>query len=310
MPVQSTIDYYRILGVPPNATAEEIRRSFRRLVLLLHPDKNPDRSERSERRIRELIEAYEVIGDREKRRAFDVEFGRRKSDSRQRASGRAGKGESGKVPEETLFFFRKSDPNAYALRVLYFLVNGRGPEAVPLLTQLEERWGAGFLRQELERGDYLDCLFLLGEYHLGRREYVAAFRRIRAFWLHDRNSRFPRHYLDAVVTHLKDLYLRRLPQSMAPSEAIEALREAADLDLSARERVRLERVLGELRAKLPREAPADEAGAARNGNGRGEGAGNGKGPAHGAGTARGGDKEAPGGGKRERTRGASRNGAR
>lgn len=230
MQVQSVfIDYYRVLEVPPSASAQEIRRSFRRLVLRAHPDKNPERIEWSERRMRELIRAYEVIGDYEKRRRFDAEYKQRR---RTHAEPR----------ESQLFFFRKSDPGAYALRILYYLLNRRGREAVPLLQSLEALHGPGFLAEQLDRGDYLDCLFLLGEFHLERREYLKALKRLRAFYLHERDARYPRHYLEVVVTHLKDLYLRKLPQTLEPSEALRHLREARELRLGRRDRLTLARV--------------------------------------------------------------------
>jgi hypothetical protein len=115
---------------------------------------------------------------------------------------------------------------------------------------MEARQGSGFLHDELDRGDYLDCLFLLGEYHLENRQYLEALNRMRAFYLHERNARYPRHYIDSVVAHLKDLYLRKLPQSLPPREALFLLQEALDLDLRPRDRSVLERVTEDLRRKI------------------------------------------------------------
>jgi curved DNA-binding protein CbpA len=237
-PAHAFLDYYRILEVNPTASLQEIRRSFRRLVLKVHPDKNPERTEWSERRIRELIEAYEVIGDDEKRRRFDVEYRLRS------------KTVTPPPPRERdFFFFKKSDPNACAHRILYFLLHGRGDEAIPLLSRLEGRRGPGFLRDELDRSDYLDCLFLLGEYHLGKREYRQALGRLRAFYLHERNTRYPRHYIDAVVAHLKDLYLRKLPHILPPQEALSLLEEAIDLKLGKKEQSLFVKLAEDLRAR-------------------------------------------------------------
>ena len=244
MPARPFVDYYRILEVPPSASLQEIRRSFRRLVLQAHPDKNPDHTEWSERRIRELIQAYEVVGDSEKRGLFDVEYKLKKRSAPQ------------KPRESEFFFFKKSDPGALALRILYYLLHGRGREAVPLLLRMEAKHGDRFLADKLDRGDYLDCLFLLGEYFLGQREYRSALDRMRAFYLHERNARYPRHYLDAVVAHLKDLYLKKIPQSLPPEEALTRLEEAADLQMGARERALFARVAEELRARLPRTGAA------------------------------------------------------
>ena len=62
-------DYYRVLGVPKDASAEDIKRARRKLARKYHPDvsKEPDAAER----MKEVNEAYEVLGDAEKRAAYD-----------------------------------------------------------------------------------------------------------------------------------------------------------------------------------------------------------------------------------------------
>lgn len=63
-------DYYMILGVEKNATEEDIKRSYRRLAMRYHPDKNPgDKS--AEEKFKEASEAYEVLRDPEKREIYD-----------------------------------------------------------------------------------------------------------------------------------------------------------------------------------------------------------------------------------------------
>ncbi len=63
-------DYYKILGVDRKASKEEIKKSYRKLALKYHPDRNPG-DKQSEEKFKELNEAYQVLGDSEKRAHYD-----------------------------------------------------------------------------------------------------------------------------------------------------------------------------------------------------------------------------------------------
>ena len=63
-------DYYQILNINREATEEEIKKAYRRLALHYHPDRNP-MNEEAEEKFKEISEAYDVLGDVEKRRAYD-----------------------------------------------------------------------------------------------------------------------------------------------------------------------------------------------------------------------------------------------
>ena len=63
-------DYYKILGVEKNATADEIRKAYRKLATKYHPDKNPG-DKNAETKFKEINEAKQVLSDSEKRKLFD-----------------------------------------------------------------------------------------------------------------------------------------------------------------------------------------------------------------------------------------------
>ncbi len=63
-------DYYKILGVEKDASDNDIKKAYRKLCLIHHPDKNPD-DESAEERFKDVSEAYETLSDQEKRDRYD-----------------------------------------------------------------------------------------------------------------------------------------------------------------------------------------------------------------------------------------------
>lgn len=63
-------DYYKVLGLDKNASAEEIKKTYRKLAKKYHPDANPG-NKASEEKFKEISEAYEVLGDKDKRAKYD-----------------------------------------------------------------------------------------------------------------------------------------------------------------------------------------------------------------------------------------------
>jgi len=68
-----TMDYYSTLGLRPDSSAEEIKKVYRKLAMQYHPDRNGGNPE-SEERLKEINEAYQILGDEEKRRIYDLQY--------------------------------------------------------------------------------------------------------------------------------------------------------------------------------------------------------------------------------------------
>lgn len=64
-------DYYEVLGVSKDASADELKKAYRKLAMKWHPDRNPDNQEEASEKFKEASEAYEVLSDGEKRARYD-----------------------------------------------------------------------------------------------------------------------------------------------------------------------------------------------------------------------------------------------
>jgi DnaJ-class molecular chaperone len=65
-------DYYQVLGVAKGASEKDIKSAYRRLARKWHPDANPKDPKAAEEKFKEIAEAYEVLGDSDKRKKYDV----------------------------------------------------------------------------------------------------------------------------------------------------------------------------------------------------------------------------------------------
>ncbi|OMO51648.1 hypothetical protein CCACVL1_29664 [Corchorus capsularis] len=66
------VDYYNILRVGRNATEEDLKKSYKRLAMKWHPDKNPVNKKEAEAKFKQISEAYDVLSDPQKRQIYDL----------------------------------------------------------------------------------------------------------------------------------------------------------------------------------------------------------------------------------------------
>ncbi|CAN5563715.1 molecular chaperone DnaJ [soil metagenome] len=87
-------DYYDTLGVPKNASDEDIKKAYRKLAMKHHPDRNQGDSKGSEEKFKEAKEAYEMLSDAQKRAAYD-QYGHAGVDPNMRGGGPGAEGFGG-----------------------------------------------------------------------------------------------------------------------------------------------------------------------------------------------------------------------
>ncbi|MCM2252053.1 MAG: DnaJ domain-containing protein, partial [Ramlibacter sp.] len=87
-------DYYEVLGVPKNASDDEIKKAYRKLAMKYHPDRHQGEDKAAEAKFKEAKEAYEMLSNPEKRSAYD-QFGHAGVDPNMRGAGPGGEGFGG-----------------------------------------------------------------------------------------------------------------------------------------------------------------------------------------------------------------------
>src|SRR6516164_6474155 len=63
-------DFYQLLGVPKNASAEDLKKAYRKLAMQFHPDRNAG-DKAAEQKFKDISEAYDILKDDQKRAAYD-----------------------------------------------------------------------------------------------------------------------------------------------------------------------------------------------------------------------------------------------
>src|SRR5262245_22801122 len=116
MPTDIAVDYYEVLQVNPSADLDTIHRVYRLLAQRFHPD---NRETGNEARFRELSEAYQVLGDPERRARYDVTYHQQRKDRWRLVSGGAQSEDDFAIEQafrltllEALYTRRRMDPSS------------------------------------------------------------------------------------------------------------------------------------------------------------------------------------------------------
>ena len=156
------LDHYKTLGVPSNASRQEIKRAFRALAKKYHPDRNAHRTQWATAQIKSLIEAHRVLSHAGLREAYDRRHAALHERERRKSSVRPKQRPEGE------------HPRAQAERVLYDLLGGNVAQAMELYERLVRADSGYDLSHHLELRDWVDCKFLLAEEYQRRSDFERA----------------------------------------------------------------------------------------------------------------------------------------
>ena len=209
-------DYYKVLGISPKATREQIKRSFRQLAKESHPDTGIIGSED---RMRMLLEAYEILSDPQKRLKYDVTYER--------------------LFRKFVFNYREflrsrtEDNKSQAKLIIYDLLHSNDFDAISNYKKLKAN--KVDIEKYMSHDEFMDCCFLLGE-ALERRgnleEAVEFFSRV---YLDEQKKPYFRHFIDEVIIHLKTITCIKMPKSLSEELAINYIISVIDLSIPPKE---------------------------------------------------------------------------
>ncbi|HEY9594098.1 MAG TPA: J domain-containing protein [Spirochaetia bacterium] len=228
------INYYEVLGIAPNSTAQEIKKSFRKRAKEIHPDVRPLAEQESDEEMRVLLAAYEVLSDIAKRdeydRALNTFLHVRGFDYREFLRRRA------------------NDPLSQSKLIFHDLLANHQDEAVELYERLTS--GGFHLESYLSREDYMDCAFLLAEVFEQRGRYHEAFELYRKLYLYERDKPYFHHFIDEVVDRLRVLLCFKMLPQLPSADAIARLKDLLRLGFSRKDNAFFCKKLAEVYASM------------------------------------------------------------
>jgi curved DNA-binding protein CbpA len=229
------VNYYEILGIDQDSTAQEIKKSFRKRAKEIHPDLRKEDKERSESRMRLLLAAYEVLSDIRKRVEYDREleafFPSRGFDYRE------------------FLKMRRNDPASQAKLIFHDLLTNHQDEALDLFEDLT-RMRELNLEAYLSREDYMDCAFLLAEVLEMKGRYSEAYELYKKLYILELEKPYFNHFTEEIIERLRNIICFRMIGLLAPEESIRYLNEMILFDFSRKDNAFFYKKLAEIYSVL------------------------------------------------------------
>ena len=213
-------DCYKILGVPQNATASEIKRAYRKKAKELHPDLSSGAETSAQ--FQELVKAYEILSDAKQRSIFDVSY----SAYYKRASSR----------NENFFDYRtwllnRDDEESKCKLVFFDLMHNREDDAVSLFKKLNSQNFNFSLSRWFVREDFMDFGFILCEELVIRQEYYDAAILLEQIIRMEYSYGYFGLFFPEVIKFARYIYRKHIFDTLSDELAIDVFERALELDL-------------------------------------------------------------------------------
>ena len=215
-------NYYEILEIHPEATRGEVKAAFRNLAKKYHPDFHPRQSSWAHDRMHEILRAYEVLIDDQKRSIYDRTLSHREV-------------RRGSTYRESLKK-KGNDPAACCQLIFLDLLEGRGVDALALYEKLLTRHPSFRLQSYMKVGDCLDCKFLLAEEYERRHKSRTAFAQYSALYREDLLHNYFKHFREEILLRMRNLMVQFLCGEGDLSFALRGFSEGLRDALPRRER--------------------------------------------------------------------------
>jgi curved DNA-binding protein CbpA len=240
-------NYYEVLGIPPESGSKEVKSAFRRQAKRHHPDLRQGGTSQAageraaDSAMRMLLEAYRILCDPEKRRAYDRSLRRKAA-------------EEGGFDYRRFLKARPDDPESQAKLVVFDLLHGLEDEAIEVYERAKSL-GDFRLERWLERGEAMDAEFCIAEEYEKRERWMKAYFLYKKIIVMELEKPWFRYFFEVVILRFRGLVLQKLQKTLESEDYIDRIEEAAGLGLPSRDVAQLLRKKGEVQLRL-RDTPA------------------------------------------------------
>ena len=215
-------DFYKILGVRPNATLSEIKRAYREKAKLLHPDLTGDTSRRDE--FNEVVQAYRVLSDMRQRSIFDESFFIKIKRSYKNA--------------DSFNYYdwlkAREDEESRAKLIFYTLMHQKEDDAVAEFKRMQMNHADFSLKKWFTREDFMDYGYILAEELVIRGEYYDAIILLEQIIQMEYSYHYFYIFFPEVIEFTLNILKRNIDGVISDELALDVYERALDLNLGAK----------------------------------------------------------------------------